>query len=137
MDKNPPSQLENPELLRYLNNQLRPEERRNIRKTEEWETCFRSWLACEQTSEIARTLMLRPAQDASKEEEFLVWMDGKALRLMEYRMSGTDEVTAMEILFPYPEDWEDREDEPFLQPIQDLAEEFFSRVTEAESNALQ
>jgi hypothetical protein len=134
MDNKPPSQLENPELLRYLNNQLRPEERRSIRKTEEWETCFRSWLASEQTSEIARTLVMRPVTDPNAEEEFLKSMDGKALRLMEYRMSGTDEVTAMEMLFPYPEDWEDSEDEPPLQFVSEFAEEFFNRVTEAESN---
>jgi hypothetical protein len=77
---------------------------------------------------------MRPVTDPNAEEEFLKLMDGKALRLMEYRMTGTDEVTAMEMLFPYPEDWEDREDEPPLQFVSEFAEEFFNRVTEAESN---
>lgn len=127
-----PMNAPNPALseeMRLLSNQLKPEERRNLRQTEYWETCFRSWLASEQPSEVARTLLLRPVKDESKEQEFLVWMDGKAMRLMEYQLSGMDEVTAMEMIFPYPEDWEDSEDEPPNPAVSELAEEFFSRVT--------
>ena len=133
MNKNLPPQ-QDPELLRFLSNQLRPEERKNLRKTEEWETCFRSWLEFEQPSEIARTLMLRPATNPTKEEEFLVWMDGKALQLIASSLSGMDAAESLATIFPYPENWEDSQDEPFLQPIQDLAEEFFNRVTESESS---
>ena len=117
------------EEMRLLSNQLKPEERNNLRRTEFWETCFRSWLACEQASVIQRKLLLEPVRDPKKEEEFLRWMDGKAILLFNARLKGMEEVEMLQELFPYPEDWEDREDEPFLQPIQDLAEEFFNRVT--------
>jgi hypothetical protein len=122
------------EEMRLLSNQLTPEERRSLRRTEFWETCFRSWLACEQTSEIGRTLALRPALDPNAEEEFLKSMDGKAILLFNAHLKGMDEIEMLESLFPYPEDWEDTEDEPPNAAISELAEDFFNRVTGSESS---
>lgn len=126
MNAQPPALAEE---MRLLANKLKPEERHNLRRTEYWETCFRSWLESEQPSEIARTLALKPVMDPSKEEEFLVWMDGKAILLLNARLKGTDEVEMLKELFPYPENWEDSEDEPPNAAISEFAEEFFNRVT--------
>ena len=122
------------EEMRLLSNQLTPEERHNLRRTEFWETCFRSWLACEQPSEVARTLLLRPAKDPNAEEEFLKSMDGKAILLFNAHLKGRDEMEMLESLFPYPEDWEDTEEEPPNAAISEFAEEFFNRVTGSESS---
>lgn len=126
MNAQPPALSEE---MRLLSNQLKPEERRNLRRTEFWETCFRSWLESEPPSEVARTLALRPVKEPKAEEEFLEWMDGKAILLFNAHLKGTDEVEMLQELFPYPENWEDSEDEPPNAAISEFAEEFFNRVT--------
>jgi hypothetical protein len=123
--------LKNPlsEEMRLLANQMNPEERQNLRKTPAWESCFNAWLECETPSVIQRKILLDPGLKPGAEEEFLRWMDGKAIVLFSAQLKGADEVETMQELFPYPEDWEDREDEVVPGPLREAAQEFLSRVT--------
>ena len=117
------------EETRLLANQMTPEERKNLRQTPAWESCFNSWLESETPSVIQRKLLLDPVLREEAEEEFLRWMDGKAILLFNAQLKGADEVEMMQELFPYPEDWEDREDEVIPSALREAAQEFLSRVT--------
>jgi len=108
---------------RILLGNLNPEERTNLRKTEQWETCFQSWLDSATPSEVKRRL-------DGPEEEFLQWMDSKAFHLMLAQLQNQDEVEAMKNNFPYPEDWEDSEEENLPPELRERAEKLLSRVQE-------
>jgi hypothetical protein len=92
--------------MRILCNNLRPDERLNLRQTEAWGMCFRAWLESEPPLDIQSRLL-----DHSK-DEVLVWLDGKAVLLLNTQHKGQDEVEMLKELFPYPDDWEDSDDEP-------------------------
>lgn len=113
-----------PEEQRILLGNFTPEERKNVRRTEEWETCFQSWLASATPSEIQERL-------EGPEEEFLEWMDQKALQLVKaMKLDDREETEALKELFPYPEDWEERADDPLPPDLQKRAMSLLNRVQE-------
>jgi len=126
---NDPSKNPLSEEMRLLANQMNTEERQNLRQTPAWESCFNAWLECESPSVIQRKILLDTVLREEAEEEFLRWMDGKAIVLFSAQLKGADEVETMQELFPYPEDWEDSEDAVMPSPLREAAQEFLSRVT--------
>ena len=115
----------NPEEQRILLGNFSQEERQNVRRSEEWETCFQSWLDSATPSAIAAWL-------ESPEEEFLRWMDAKALQLKTATaLSNQEEVEALKEIFPtMQEEDDDRalEEGPVPQALLDRAAALLNRV---------
>lgn len=101
------------EAMRILLNNLRPDERINLRQTEAWGMVFRAWLESDTPLQIQRRLL-----DHSR-EEVLEWLDGKAVRLRNVQQQGEDEIEMLKELFPYPDDWEDLDDAPIPPPMRE------------------
>jgi hypothetical protein len=108
-----------PEEQRLIRGDLKPQERKNLRKSDEWESCFRSWLDSNQPSEILKSL--------NQKEDLLKMLDGKTIQFFLLRIQ-MDEVEAMQQLFPYPSNWEEMEEEEMPDDLQEKAEQFLSKV---------
>ncbi len=128
-----------PEETRLRFGNLNPTERQNLRQTDEWTTCFQAWLASESPSEIRERL--------ADEETLLIWLDSKANRLLwadfdnrKFQQENPqapkagdgsraiDPVELMTQLFPYPENWEDREEEEIPPDLRSQAVSLLKRV---------
>jgi hypothetical protein len=104
-----------------LSGDLEPEVRQGLRRQEEWETCFQAWLDSETPSAIREALN-------GPENSLLEMIDAKAIRLLVCHMEDRDEVELMQAIFPYPENWEDQEDELLPPELREKAARLLDRV---------
>ena len=125
-NSNPDNKNAAAETMRILSNNMRPDERLNLRQTEAWEMCFNAWLESEHPLDIQRRLL-----DHSK-DEVLVWLDGKAVLLFNTQFKGEDEVEMLKELFPYPENWEDLDDALIPPPMREWIYETLGIETDDE-----